>query len=168
QHVGVLHLAVQVGRQQVFVVDQAGAVAEQVVQGDAAGGGRQRGQPAAQRVVQRQRAVLHQQQDGGGGELLAHRGEAEARVGGDRGALFEVGQAISPAHEGLAVLQHQQRGAGDVAGVAGHHRIDLVGGGPHRASWAGAGREQVGEQGGGQAHPGECRASTRRGGGTAA
>src|SRR5690606_17900960 len=127
EHVGVAHLAVEAFGHHVFVVDQARGVAEQVVDGDAVGHLRQGGQPFAHGVFNREQAVFGQQQDGGRGEGLADGGEAEVGLGGDGDAVFHVGQAVAAAHHRFAVAQHEHGGAGDVAVVVGHDRVDGVG-----------------------------------------
>ncbi len=110
-------------------VGDAGGVREQVADRDGAfrgndpdaglvldrdGGLAEGGNEMADRIVQADLAFLEERQHGGAGDGLGLRGDAEDGVGGHLPAGFFIAPADGVLVDGLAVVQHQGDGAGDL------------------------------------------------------
>ena len=123
QHIRIGQLPGAPRRNEVFVVDQAGSVSQQLAQGRAGRGLGQRWQPLAYRLIERQRPLLPQLQHGRRGELLGERGEPI--IGGARrgNLTSELRHAIGQANERLAVMQHEYARTGDRAPVVAHQLV---------------------------------------------
>ena len=111
--------------QQLEEIGQAAGIAHHLVDGD-----RQRLQLAqvlVRRIGELELALGRQQERRGDGELLAHRGDAKARLRRDRHAVLDAGQAIALADLDLAALGHGDDGARRAGlGVAGEQRVDAA------------------------------------------
>jgi hypothetical protein len=109
-------------------VRDAGAVREQVADGDLAarrrehaagvgargdGGAREAREPAGDGIAERELSLLDEHEDGGAREGLRLRRDAEDRVGGHRLARLEVGPADGAFVDDDAIAHHERDGAGD-------------------------------------------------------
>jgi len=74
-------------------------------------------------VVQPEPGFGVQEQGAESGELLGDRGEVEDRARGDRDVLLQVGHAVTPAVDDLAILNDRQRRSRRVRPIPGREEL---------------------------------------------
>ena len=108
---------------QVQELAQAGGMGDEVAYGDGVAELGQLRDVPADVVVQREQSPLGLQHDGEGGELLGGRSDVGARVGGEGDAVGEVGHAVGPGEQRLAVAPHLYGRPGRVLAVVTGHEL---------------------------------------------
>ncbi len=102
--------------EQAEVVAQAAGVVQQMAERDRPAEVRHLRHVRSHVVVERDDARVGEERDGRGGELFGDRGEIEDRVGGDRRARVEVGEAVAAGEDNLALVNERGGAARRSAG----------------------------------------------------
>jgi hypothetical protein len=121
-----VHLRGVVGHE-IFVVDEAARVRQQVTDRHGLRRGRKLRQPLPDGVVELKFSRFREQQDRRGRELLGHRGQAI--VGGGRGGrvFFEIRKTERASNDRSTIAQHEHGCTGDVTRIAPQEVVDLFG-----------------------------------------
>ena len=112
QHIAVHHGNLRAFRNEVFVIEQARGVVQQMAKSDLAAVVGEFREEIGQALVERKLLALGQDQHRHGGELLGDRREAEVGVCAARDLLLQVGEAIGFGQGDLAAVEDHHAGAG--------------------------------------------------------
>ncbi len=103
-------------RHDVFIIDQARGVIQQLADGDCVSVSREVRKDVREMVLVAQLAIVNQQHDRHGGELLANRSQAKVRFRTDLLQGSQVGYAIAFSEYRPAFLDYEHRATGIVHG----------------------------------------------------